>query len=414
MTTTNSTRRGFLRTGAAGLALGVAAPTYLRAQSAPLKIGHLTPTTGFLGPLGEYAQMGIKLAVQHINDNGGAGGRQVELIMEDSVNPQTASTKAERMFERDRVDMIIGEISSASCLTISQVAARYKKCFVNTGGNSDSLRGKDCNRYMFHVETQNSMYVNAEGQFFDGKGLVDGKNWYTMTADYAFGHDLLAAAKAFLDANGGNLIGDELVPTDATDFSSYLLKIRQAEPDVVALNLAGTQITNFLKQYGEFGLDFTLGGFGFDTVSAWAAGARNFRGTWPNVWNHLVPNDASQAFVRAFVDAYGKPPENQAWGDYNAGLIMARAVAEAGDAGGDALADYLESPEAQFDLMKTRKGYFRPSDHQLIQEIYAITALPADQVQNKWDIFTTSDPLPGPDQPLETLATSVTGGTCSL
>ncbi|ARC90332.1 ABC transporter substrate-binding protein [Rhodovulum sp. MB263] len=414
MTTTNSTRRGFLRTGAAGLALGVAAPTYLRAQSAPLRIGHLTPTTGFLGPLGEYAQMGIKLAVQHINDTGGAGGRQVELVMEDSVNPQTASTKAERMFERDRVDMIIGEISSASCLTISQVAARYKKCFVNTGGNSDSLRGKDCNRYMFHVETQNSMYVNAEGEFFDKKGLVDGKNWYTMSADYAFGHDLLAAAKAFLEANGGNLVGDELVPTDATDFSSYLLKIRQAEPDVVALNLAGTQITNFFKQYGEFGLDFTLGGFGFDTVSAWAAGAQNFRGTWPNVWNHRVENDASQAFVRAFVEAYGKPPENQAWGDYNAGLIMARAVAEAGDAGGNALVDYLESPDAQFDLMKTRKGYFRPSDHQLIQEVYAITALPADEVQNEWDIFTTSDPLPGPDRPLETLAHSVTGGTCTF
>ena len=414
MKTTMTNRRGFLRAGAAGLALGVTAPAYLRAQGAPLKIGHLTPTTGFLGPLGEYAQMGIKLAVDHINANGGAGGRQVELIMEDSVNPQTASTKAERMFERDQVDMIIGEISSASCLTISQVAARYGKVFVNTGGNSDSLRGKDCNRYMFHVETQNSMYVNAEGQYFKTQDMVDGKNWYMMTADYAFGHDLLAAAKAFLDTNGGQIAGEDLVPTDATDFSSYMLKIRQAQPDVVALNLAGTQITNFFKQYGEFGLDFTLGGFGFDTVSAWAAGAQNFRGTWPNVWNHRVQNDASQAFVQAFTEAYGKPPENQAWGDYNAGLIMARAVAEAGDAGGDALVDYLESDGAKFDLMKNRQGYFRPSDHQLIQEIYAITALPADEVQNEYDIFTTSEPLPGSDEPLETLAQSVTGGTCSL
>jgi branched-chain amino acid transport system substrate-binding protein len=127
-----------------------------------------------------------------------------------------------------------------------------------------------------------------------------------------------------------------------------------------------------------------------------------------------VPNDASQAFVKSFTDAYGKPPENQAWGDYNAALIMSKAVAEAGDAGGDALVAYLESPEAQFDLMKNRKGYFRPTDHQLIQEIYAITALPADQVKNEYDIFTTSEPLPGADEPLETLAVSVTGGTCSF
>jgi branched-chain amino acid transport system substrate-binding protein len=41
------------------------------------------------------------------------------------------------------------------------------------------------------------------------------------------------------------------VPTDATDFSPYLLKIRQARPDVVASNLAGNQITNFIKQYAE-------------------------------------------------------------------------------------------------------------------------------------------------------------------
>jgi branched-chain amino acid transport system substrate-binding protein len=75
MIISNTSRRGFLRTGVAGLALGVCAPAYLRAQAAPLKIGHLTPTTGFLGPLGEYAQMGIKLAVSHINANGGAGGR---------------------------------------------------------------------------------------------------------------------------------------------------------------------------------------------------------------------------------------------------------------------------------------------------------------------------------------------------
>lgn len=93
---------------------------------------------------------------------------------------------------------------------------------------------------------------------------------------------------------------------------------------------------------------------------------------------------------------------------------MAKAVAEAGDASGDALVGYLESEEAKFDLMKSRPGYFRPSDHQLIQEIYAITALPASEAQNEWDIFTTSDPVPGADQPLESLATAVTGGTCSM
>ena len=56
-------------------------------------------------------------------------------------------------------------------------------------------------------------------------------------------------------ANGGDFAADELVPTDATDFSTLLLKIRNAKPDLVISNLAGNQITNFLKQYSEFGLD---------------------------------------------------------------------------------------------------------------------------------------------------------------
>jgi len=146
-------RRGLLK-GAAGMALlaGIGAPAIVRAQSDAIRIGHLTPRTGFLGPLGEYAVMAIDLAAEEINASGGVMGRKIELLKEDSVNPQTASTKAERMFERDNVTCILGEISSASCLTIAQVAQRNKKIFINTGGNSDALRGGDCKKYMFHVE----------------------------------------------------------------------------------------------------------------------------------------------------------------------------------------------------------------------------------------------------------------------
>lgn len=407
-------RRKFLMTGTA-LAVGsLAAPAIVRAQDGPIVLGHLTPRTGFLGPLGEYAVMAVDLAVDEINAAGGIDGRQLQVIKEDSVNPQTASTKAERMIERDKVAAIVGEISSASALTIAQTAERAKRLFINTGANSDALRGSDCKRHMFHVETQNVMYVNAEGQHLLKNGLVEGKSWYLLTADYAFGHDLSKGANAFLKRNGGTLAGEDLIPTDATDFSSFMLKIREAKPDLVALNLAGTQITSFFKQYGEFGLEFPLGGFGFDTASAWAAGAENFRGTWPCVWNHQIQTEKSQAFVKAFSDKYGKPPENQAWGDYMAIHIMAQAIRETKGTDAAAIIDYFESPEAKFDMMKTREGYFHPESHQLLQEIYAITALPPDEAENEWDIFTTSDPVPAPDQPLETLIADAVGGVCSF
>src|SRR5262249_57601111 len=115
---------------------------------------------------------------------------------------------------------------------------RKKEGFVSRGARSDALRGKTCNRYSFHVDIPNTVMVNAVGTALKQQGMVKGKKFVTLTADYIFGHDLLKAAKAFFDANGASLIGDELIATDVTDFSPYLLKIRQAKPDVVCCNLA--------------------------------------------------------------------------------------------------------------------------------------------------------------------------------
>ncbi len=56
------------------------------------------------------------------------------------------------MLEQDGVAVLMGEINSASALTIMQVAARNKKLFMQIGARSDALRGKNCNRYTFHVD----------------------------------------------------------------------------------------------------------------------------------------------------------------------------------------------------------------------------------------------------------------------
>src|SRR3546814_20548699 len=134
----SSPRRRLLLQGSSAFAAGLAVPAFVRAQgSTPSPIGHLTPRTGFLGPMGEYAVLGATMAVEEVNAAGGVLGRKFELLTEDSVNPQTASTKAQRMVERDKVDALVGEISSASGLAISQVATRAKTLFMQTGCNSD-------------------------------------------------------------------------------------------------------------------------------------------------------------------------------------------------------------------------------------------------------------------------------------
>jgi branched-chain amino acid transport system substrate-binding protein len=412
------TSRRQLVTGSAALA-GMAAlgglgfPAIVHAQADKVKIGHLTPRTGFLGALGEYSVMAVTLAVEEANKAGGVMGRQIDLIAEDSVNPSTASTKAQRMFERDNIAALVGEISSASALVIAQVAGRNKKIFVNSGANSDELRGKSCNKYMFHVEVANTTNVKACGQALLRDGLIKGKKHYALTADYAFGHDLLRVAKIFLSANAGNLIGDELIATDVTDFSPYLLKIRQAKPDVVVCNLAGNQTTNFIKQYAEFGLPYPIAGFNINSADAWAAGADNFAGTWPMTWHHDINTPTSKAFVAAFTKKFGKPPENQAWGDYVALKAVVQAMNETKSLDSDKLIAYFEKG-AEFDILKPRKGYFRAWDHQLMQEMYTITPKPKGKAKDQWDFIQLGAILPAAGQSLELLAPTKEENACTF
>jgi branched-chain amino acid transport system substrate-binding protein len=408
-------RRRLLAAGA-GLA-GISAlgfPAIVRAQSDKIRIGHLTPLTGFLGALGEYAVMGIRMAAEEINAAGGVNGRQLDVMSEDSVNPSVASSKAQRMLERDGAAVLMGEISSASALTISQVAARNKHLFMSIGARSDVLRGKDCNRYTFYVDIPNTVMVNAVGQALLRDNMVKGKKFFSLTADYLFGHDLLRVAKKFFGANDGNLIGDELVATDATDFSPYLLKIRQARPDVVCSNLAGNQVTNFIKQYSEFGLPYPIVGFNLNTADAWAAGADNLSGIWPTVWHHHLDVPESKAFVAAFRKKYdGKTPENHAWIEYVSLKMMAQAMNDTKSTDTEKLIAYFEK-ESQFDILKARKGYFRSWDHQLMQEAFPFTVLPKGQAKGKHDFLKLGAAVPGPNQPLELLATTKAENTCKL
>jgi branched-chain amino acid transport system substrate-binding protein len=407
-------RRTLLKTGAAFAgASAIGFPSIVSGQTDKIKVGHLTPLTGFLGALGAYAVLGMRMAEEEINASGGIMGRQLEVMSEDSVNPATAATKSQRMLEQDGALVLLGEVNSASALTIMQVAARNKRLFIQTGARSDALRGKNCNRYTFHTDIPNTVMVNTVGKALLRDNMVKDKKFFGLTADYIFGHDLLAAAKRFLAANQGNLIGDELIATDVTDFSPYLLKIRQAKPDVVCSNLAGNQVTTLIKQYAEFDLPYPIVGFNLNTADAWAAGEGNLAGIWPTVWYHTLEVPASKTFVANFIKKYGKPPDNHAWVEYIAFKIMAQAMNETKSTDTDPLIAYFEK-ETQFDILKARKAYFRAWDHQLIQEAYTFSPKPKGQAKDKWDLITLGAAVPAANESMEVLNPTKEQNPCTL
>jgi len=86
------------------------------------------------------------------------------------------------MLEQDGVAVLMGEINSASALTIMQVAARNKKLFMQIGARSDALRGKNCNKYTFHVDIPSTVMVNAVGKALVRDNMMKDKKFYTLTA----------------------------------------------------------------------------------------------------------------------------------------------------------------------------------------------------------------------------------------
>src|SRR5581483_11748481 len=113
-----------------------------------------------------------------------------------------------------------------------------------------------------------------------------GKKWHFITPDYAFGHTLYQGCEANLKKLGGTITGNELTPLGITDFSSYLIKARAANPDVLVVLVQGNDMVNCLKQISQFGTDKQINVAGtqqeLESVEAMPPEARV--GVWMFAW----------------------------------------------------------------------------------------------------------------------------------
>jgi branched-chain amino acid transport system substrate-binding protein len=410
-------RRQFLRT--AGLAAaGTAAttqipfPAIVPAQE-PIRLGQIIPFTGFLGAIGEYGKQGATLAVEELNEKGGVLGRKIELITEDEANPGVAVQKTRKLIEKDRVVAIEGTVSSASCLAVGDEVQRAKVLLVNAGSNSDEIRSKRCHRYVFSTEGCNTQYVSAIGNWLIKERKIS--RWYFLTSDYAFGHDLLRVARNLLTANKGTEVGSDLAPTGTTDFSQYITKIKAAKPDLVFHNLAGADVTNFLKQYAEAGMTLEVAGGVIDSAYAWPVGEA-LRGHFPIIWWHELNTPASRAWAARFIKRWGRPPDNQAYGDYVAVHAIAQAIDKSRSTDSAKLVQALEGHTltAAMDGLKGRPLTFRAWDHQLLQPMYVVAAKDKAKWKDKWDIFEIIGEVPGKNDSLEAIAIAKGDSQCQL
>ena len=121
------TRRTALKATAAVTAT-LAAPAYLRAQGAAIKIGILQPVTGALAQDGQQGRIGAEAAIKAINDRGGIkslGGAKLEMVFGDARSTPEGGTQEVEKMQADGVAAIVGGFASPICLAATQAAARY-------------------------------------------------------------------------------------------------------------------------------------------------------------------------------------------------------------------------------------------------------------------------------------------------
>lgn len=216
-----------------------------------IKLGVLNDRSGIYADLsGEGSVVAARMAIEDFE--AATKGINVEVISADHQNkPDVASTIARQWYDEEGVDLIVDVPTSSAALAVNEITREKGKIFLNSGAASTDLTGAQCAPGTGHWTYDT--YALANGT---GKAMVESgnKNWYFLTADYAFGHSLEENTTKVVEAAGGTVMGSVRHPFPGTDFSSFLLQAQASGADVIGLANAGGDTVNSIKQAAEFGI----------------------------------------------------------------------------------------------------------------------------------------------------------------
>jgi len=374
--------------GAAGLAAAPLAAPWVARAAEPIKIGLLLAKTGQIAGQTEYLANGSFLALEQRNNM--IMGQPAELVWLDEPSPQAATQNMQKLVQENKVCAVLGGSLSSNALAEEAKALELKIPFVCDNAAATEISGKNCNRYTFRLNTP----VAVQSRMLAPYALGYGKKWYHITASFAFGQDILKQSRALLQQAGGTEVGVDEVPLNTADFSSFILKIRQAKPDVVVGGLSAGDLTTFLKQWNELGMKGKIPfvEIAIGDTDIWGVGPEAATGTFTKLWDVHNPNNPPEekAFGDAYLKKHGKPAADKAW----MGWITARSLFEAIDAAKstDAM-KIIEALEAWKAPAPGGTSYsYRKFDHQMLLRNLAVAV--KDKITDKWDYFDVKATLP--------------------
>jgi branched-chain amino acid transport system substrate-binding protein len=359
-------------------------------QKKPLTIGLTMDASGQYGASGQMERLGAMLAIREFNEKGGVLGRAIEAIHIDTeTTPATGSRVAERMITRNEVAFLIGALHSGVANAISQVAQKYGCVYLNTNSSSPTESGRDCHRVKFVWDGNGTNFAHA---IVKNAVRTFGPNWVLLTNDYVWGHNTSKATRTLLEATGGKVIDELLVPQNTRDFSSYLLKLQQIKPAVVAAAVGGDDIKALRQQVVQSKLDKAFGWINNqqDWPDVYGLGPEAVFGHFGTTWYYRLDLPGVKEFVAKYQKTFPgmaiRVPGNVYYNGYVATRELLRCVQEAGSTNNIAVIKKMEGRRmSAADRMQHYDAWINPDTHQCQQTIYMASY--NDKPAEKDDIF---------------------------
>lgn len=365
-----TTRRLVLTRSAAVIgaaSAGLLLPEIVRAQSNKVRVGFMLPYTGTFAALGVNIENGVRMA---IDERGGKlGGREIEWFkVDDESEPSKGVENANRLVQRDKVDVLIGTVHSGVQMGIQRVARESGVLNLIPNAGVHAATRAQCAPNVFRTSFTNSQPTLALGKAMVDKGH---KKAVWITWKYAAGDEAFEGFRDSYTKAGGTIVKELGLPFPNVEFQALLTEIASLRPDAVACFFAGGGAAKFIRDYAAAGLKdrIPLYGSGFLTEGVLDAAGPAADGIITTMhYSDSLDTPRNQQFRRAFATTFKLQPDVYAVQGYDTGLLLSQGMAAVkGDIGNkQALYKALEtqtvdSPRGKWTMSKS---------HNPVQDIY--------------------------------------------
>src|SRR5215207_8826736 len=365
-----TTRRLVLTRSAAivgAASTGLLLPQIVRAQANKVRVGFMLPYTGTYAQLGVAIENGVRMA---IDEKGGKlSGREIEWFkVDDESEPSKGVEKANRLVQRDKVDVLIGTVHSGVQMGIQRVARESGVLSLIPNAGVHAATRAQCAPNVFRTSFTNSQPTLALGKPMMDKGL---KRTVWITWKYAAGDEAFEGFRDSYTKAGGTIVKELGLPFPNVEFQALLTEIASLRPDAVACFFAGGGAAKFIRDYAAAGLKgrIPLYGSGFLTEGVLDAAGPAADGIITTMhYSDSLPTLRNGQFRLSYAKTFRMQPDVYAVQGYDAGqLLVQGATAVKGDLNNkQALYKALESA-----VIDSPRGKWTMSKaHNPVQDIY--------------------------------------------